>query len=218
MRPSKRKWTKRANASRAVVTPAPTAGAGRRVAIRAGLSFKMAWRLPLALRLPAGQTTGWRIGHFQLEKPRLRRRQRAGSDPRPERAERPNHVWTYDLLHDQRADGQRIKPLSVLDEFTRECLAIHVGQSIRAQPVTRVLADVIATRGAPAFVHSDNGSEVTATAVMAWLRDQQVGPAFIAPGRPWHGSAVVTAKASTAAVVTRASTAKGSSLAPRPRR
>jgi transposase InsO family protein len=145
----------------------------RRVAVLAGVSFKIAWRL-------------WKIGHFRLEKPRLRRRRGVGSDPRPERAERPNHVWTYDFLHDQLADGKRFKTLSVLDEFTRECLAIHVGQSIRAQHVTRVLADVIATRGAPAFVRSDNGSEFTATAVMAWLRDQQVGPTFIAPGRPWQ--------------------------------
>lgn len=145
----------------------------RRVAILAGLSFKIAWRL-------------WHLGHFRLEKPRLRRRTRSGTDLRPERAERPNHVWTYDFLHDQLADGKRFKTLSVLDEFTRECLAIHVGQSIRAPEVTRVLADVMATRGAPAFVRSDNGSEFTATAVMAWLRDQHVGPAFILPGRPWQ--------------------------------
>jgi putative transposase len=145
----------------------------RRVGVLVGLSFKIAWRL-------------WKIGYFRLEKPRLRRRTRAGTDRRPERAERRNHVWTYDLLHDQLADGKRFKTLSVLDEFTRECLAIHVGQSIRAPEVTRVLAEVMAQRGTPAFIRSDNGSQFTATAVMAWLRDQQVGPAFITPGRPWQ--------------------------------
>ncbi len=95
----------------------------RRVGVLVGLSFKIAWRL-------------WRLGHFRLEKPRLRCRTRAGTDPRPERAERPNHVWTYDLLHDQLADGKRFKTLSVLDEFTREGLAIQVGASIGANHVT----------------------------------------------------------------------------------
>src|SRR5690606_17305406 len=98
----------------------------------------------------------------------------------------PNHVWTYDILHDQLANGQRFKTLSVLDEFTRECLAIHIGQSIRAREVTQVLSQVMTRRGAPAYLRSDNGSEFTATAVMVWLRDQRVGPAFIAPGRPWQ--------------------------------
>jgi putative transposase len=145
----------------------------RRAGVLAGLSFKIAWRL-------------WRMGHFQLEKPRPHRRRGSGTDVRPGRAERPNHVWTYDLLHDQLADGKRFKTLSVLDEFTRECLAIHVGQSIRATDVVRVLAELMTRRGAPTFLRSDNGSEFTATRVMRWLRDQQVGPAFIAPGRPWQ--------------------------------
>jgi hypothetical protein len=88
----------------------------RRVGVLVGLSFKIAWRL-------------WKIGHFRLGKPRPRRRRRGGSEVRPEQAQRPNHVWTYDILHDQLADGKRFKTLSVLDEFTRECLAIHVGAS-----------------------------------------------------------------------------------------
>lgn len=145
----------------------------RRVGVLVGLSFKCAWRL-------------WKIGHFRLEKPRSRRRPRTGTDERPQQAERPNHVWTYDILHDQLANGKRFKTLSVLDEFTRECLAIHVGQSIRAREVTQVLSHVMVLRGAPAYLRSDNGSEFTATAVMAWLRDQHIGPAFIAPGRPWQ--------------------------------
>jgi transposase InsO family protein len=145
----------------------------RRVGVLVGLSFKIAWRL-------------WKIGHFRLEKPRPRRRQRAASDIRPQQAERPNHVWTYDILYDQLADGKRFKTLSVLDEFTRECLAIHVGQSIRSAEVVTVLSAVIARRSPPAYLRSDNGSEFTATAVMRWLRDQQVGPTFIAPGQPWQ--------------------------------
>jgi putative transposase len=145
----------------------------RRAGVLAGLSFKIAWRL-------------WKIGHFRLEKPRLRRRRAPGTDTRPLQAERPNHVWTYDLLHDQLADGKRFKTLSVLDEFTRECLAIHVAQSIRATDVVAVLSQLITRRRPPAYLRSDNGSEFTAHAVSAWLRDQQVGPVFIAPGCPWQ--------------------------------
>ncbi len=89
-------------------------------------------------------------------------------------------------MHDQLGDGRRFKTLSVLDEFTRECLAIQVGQSIRAPQVIQVLAQVMSTRGAPAYLRSDNGSEFTAKAVQRWLREPQIGPAFIAPGRPWQ--------------------------------
>jgi putative transposase len=145
----------------------------RRVGVLVGLSFKCAWRL-------------WKVGGFRLEKPRPRRRRRGASDERPQQAERPNHVWTYDILFDQLANGRWFKTLSVLDEFTRECLAIHVGQSIRAPDVIALLGKVIARRGAPAFLRSDNGSEFTATAVMGWLHSRQVGPSFIAPGHPWQ--------------------------------
>jgi transposase InsO family protein len=75
--------------------------------------------------------------------------------------------------------------LRLLDEFARECLAVYLSQSLRAREVTQGLAQVLTRRGAPAYQRSDNGSEFTATVVMAGLRDQPVGPAFIAPGRPW---------------------------------
>jgi putative transposase len=149
----------------------------RRVAVLAGISSKRAWRL-------------WQLHDFRLGIQRSRRRRRVASDPRPHRAERLNHVWTYDILHDRLASGRSFKTLSVLDEFSRECLAIQVGHSMRSPTVVAALAEAMRQRGAPEFLRSDNGSEFTATAVMRWLQDNQVGPSFIEPGRPWQNGYV----------------------------
>jgi putative transposase len=99
-------------------------------------------------------------------------------------------VWTYDIIHDRLADGSAFKMLCLLDEFTRECLAIYVARSIRATDVQRVLMEVIAMWGMPEFIRSDNGGEFAATAIMAWLTNQKVGPAFIDPGCPWQNGFV----------------------------
>lgn len=144
----------------------------RRVGVLAGLKPTRAWRL-------------WKKHGFQLEKPR-RRRKRHGSDQRPHKAERPNQVWTYDFIHDRLANGQGFKTLNVVDEYTRECLAIHVAQSIRGADVVKVLAGLIHQRGAPTFIRSDNGSEFTARVVERWLTDSHIGPSYIEPGHPWQ--------------------------------
>jgi transposase InsO family protein len=144
----------------------------RRVAVLTPLSFHQAWRL-------------WKQHGFRLQSARLRRRRPANADQRPHRAEHPNHVWTYDILYDRLADGRSFKTLSILDEFTRECLAIKVGRSIRAVEVIATLVGAMRGRDKPEFIRSDNGSEFTATAVMRWLQTSTVGPAFIQPGRPW---------------------------------
>lgn len=80
--------------------------------------------------------------------------------------------------------------MCVLDEYTRECLAIEVGRSIRSQDVILTLSRLIRLYGKPAFLRSDNGAEFTATAVMRWLRDQNVGPSYIKPGSPWQNGNV----------------------------
>jgi putative transposase len=145
----------------------------RRVAVLIQTSFHRAWRL-------------WKQHGFQLQAPRPRRAHRTQPDPRPHHAEHPNQVWTYDFLHDQLADGQWFKTLSILDEFTRECLVIQVGQSLRAPEVIAALTTAMQTYGKPTWVRSDNGSEFTAHAVQTWLHGQTIGPSFIAPGRPWQ--------------------------------
>lgn len=149
----------------------------RRVAVLTQISFQQTWRL-------------WKRHGFRLQSARARRRRPASADLRPHRAEHPNHVWTYDILHDRLADDRPFKTLSVLDEFTRECLAIKVGRCLRAVEVIATLSSAMRVRGKPAFIRSDNGSQFTATAVMQWLQTSTIGPTFIQPGRPWQNGYV----------------------------
>lgn len=131
----------------------------------------------------------WR--QLGLNIPRRRpRRRRSGNDIRLPGAVRPNAVWSYDFVHDQMVDGRALKMLCVIDEYTRECLAIEVGASLRAQDVILTLSRLMRLYGKPAFVRSDNGAEFTAAKVMRWLRDAAIGPAFIAPGSPWQNGFV----------------------------
>jgi putative transposase len=145
----------------------------RRVAVVSGLGFGRCWRL-------------WRKNDFKLAAQRARKRQKQENpSPRPQQAEYPNHVWTYDILFDRLADGKQFKTLSILDEFTRECLGILVSHSILAQDVIALLTKTLNHRPAPAFLRSDNGSEFTAQSVQTWLEQNKFGPVFIPPGQPW---------------------------------
>ncbi len=105
-------------------------------------------------------------------------------------ATKPNEVWSYDFVSDQTMDGRRLKFLCVVDEFTRECLALEVRRNFRAREVIVVLAGLIAQRGSPAHLRSDNGPEFVAQAVQDWLKAQAVGPLYIAPGSPWENAYV----------------------------
>jgi putative transposase len=89
-------------------------------------------------------------------------------------------------VFDHCANGQKIKCLTIVDEFTHEGLAIDVAGSIRSARVIDVLARLISVRGAPRYIRSDNGSEFISLAIMKWLDDEGVETAFIAPGKPWQ--------------------------------
>jgi putative transposase len=102
------------------------------------------------------------------------------------RPERPNHVWAYDFVQDRTRDGKVLRMLVVVDEFTRECLAIRVGQRLGSEEVLEVLAELFVSRGAPEHIRSDNGPEFAATAVRGWLGRLGVGTLFIEPGSPWE--------------------------------
>ena len=95
---------------------------------------------------------------------------------------RPNVVWALDFQFDQTADGRTIKLLNVIDEFTRECLAIEVGRSIDADAVVACLERITADRGAPVYLRFDNGPEFIAYAVADWCRFNGAGTLFIDPG------------------------------------
>jgi putative transposase len=102
----------------------------------------------------------------------------------------PNHVWSYDFVADRTSDGRPLKMLTVVDEYTRECLAIDVERRADAISVLERLAALILERGAPDYVRSDNGSEFTARAVRNWLNRVGVKTLFIEPGSPWENGYV----------------------------
>jgi putative transposase len=97
-----------------------------------------------------------------------------------------NHVWAYDFVQARTHDGRAFKMLTVIDEFTRECLAIDVARRLRSDDVLQVLADLMVQNGMPDHIRSDNGPEFTAKAVRAWLTRIKVKTLFIEPGSPWE--------------------------------
>ena len=131
-----------------------------------------------------------------------------GSSPRPQaqklgesangaqrkRAERINHVWSYDFVFDQTERGSRLKWLPVLDEYTRECLSLEVDRSITSIYVVETLEKLVEERGAHEFIRSDNGPEFIAHAVKEWIAERGMKTLYIEPGAPWQNP---TARAST---------------------
>src|SRR5215216_1952794 len=102
------------------------------------------------------------------------------------RAERPNHVWSYDFVEDRTHDGRKYRMLNVIDEFTHECLSIRVARRLKAVDVIDVLSDLFILRGVPGHVRSDNGPEFVAKAVQEWIAAVGAKAAYIAPGSPWE--------------------------------
>jgi putative transposase len=102
------------------------------------------------------------------------------------RPERPNHVWSYDFVEDRTHNGRKFRMLNVIDEFTRECLAIRIDRKLRSTDVIDVLSDLFILRGVPGHVRSDNGPEFVAKAVREWIAAVGARTAFIEPGSPWE--------------------------------
>ncbi|SEJ94862.1 Integrase core domain-containing protein [Deinococcus reticulitermitis] len=101
-------------------------------------------------------------------------------------AEYANHVWTYDFVFDQTLEGTTLKLLTLTDEFTRQSLALRVAEAFTSMEVKAVLQEVMAQRGAPGFIRSDNGSEFIARDLGIWLAVHEIGTRFIEPGKPWQ--------------------------------
>ena len=127
----------------------------------------------------------WRNAGLQVPRKRPRRRVASGR-PRPLPAFQANQVWAYDFVFDACANGQQLKCLTVIDEFTRECLAIDVAGSIRSNRVIEVLSKLVSVHGAPTYLRSDNGSEFVSRAVLRWLNQSNINTACIDPGKPWQ--------------------------------
>ena len=142
---------------------------------------------------------GWRVNHKKVERiwrqeglrvPKKQPKRRRlwwndGSCVR-KRAEHRDHVWSYDFVFDRTHDGRPLRMLTMVDEYTRECLTIDVARRYRSEQVLDRLAELFLERGAPTYLRSDNGSEFTATAVREWLEGVGVKTLFIEPGSPWE--------------------------------
>jgi putative transposase len=102
------------------------------------------------------------------------------------RAERPDHVWSYDFVEDRTHDGRKYRMLNLIDEFTHECLAIRVARKLGSTDVIDVLSDLFILRGVPGHIRSDNGPEFVAKAVQDWITAVGAKTAYIAPGSPWE--------------------------------
>lgn len=97
-----------------------------------------------------------------------------------------NHVWSYDFVAERLANGRRIKMLTVIDEYSRKCLAIRVDKSLKSDDVLDVLSDLFITEGLPDYIRSDNGSEFTAQTLRDWIHKLGIKTAYIEPGSPWE--------------------------------
>ena len=142
---------------------------------------------------------GWRAGLSRvfrlwqregLKVPgKKRKRRRLGSSVNGchrRRAEAPNDAWCWDFIFDRTTSGSQLKWLSIVDEYTRECLALKVDRGITSEDVIDTLAELFAMRGVPKHIRSDNGPEFTAQALRRWLKLLGIGTLYIEPGSPWE--------------------------------
>ena len=102
------------------------------------------------------------------------------------RATHPNHVWSYDFVMERTHNGKAFRMLTVIDEYTHECLAIRTKRQLNSTDVLDYLNDLFAERGAPEHIRSDNGAEFSAIAVREWLSAARIRTLFIEPGSPWE--------------------------------
>jgi len=128
----------------------------------------------------------WKSAGLALPRKRPRRRRKGPAVELPQRAHRPNHVWTYDFLFDRTESGQALKILIVLDEYTRESLALRVETRLAAREVIETLERLFEKRGAPAYLRSDHGPELIAQELQNWLAQRGTQTVYIAPGHPWE--------------------------------
>ena len=143
----------------------------------------------------------WREERLRVPVKR-RKRQRLGDSAVPAvrlRAEWPNHVWALDFQFDQAADGRVLKLLNIVDEYTREALAVVAARSITADATASMLGRIVVVPGtAPAYIRCDNGPALTANALRDWCRFSGTGSSYIEPGAPWENPYVESSTAGCA--------------------
>jgi putative transposase len=130
----------------------------------------------------------WRREGLKVPQKKRKRRRLGKSENgcHQRRAERKDHVWCWDFVFDHTTSGSTLKWLSIVDEYTRECLALKVDRSITSEDVIDTLAELFAMRGVPRHIRSDNGSEFIARAIQRWLRQVEVETLYVEPASPWE--------------------------------
>jgi len=130
----------------------------------------------------------WRKEGFRVPRRQHKKRRLGHSDGGilRHRPEHPNHVWAWDFIHDRDEGHRSLKWLTLVDEYTRECLALEVERGMTASVIIDIVAQVILIRGAPRFLRSDNGPEFIAQALRSYLEAAQIGTLYIEPGSPWE--------------------------------
>ena len=142
---------------------------------------------------------GWRVNHKRVERlwrreglkvpqrqPKRRRLWFNDGSCVRRRPEHRDHVWSYDFVQTRTHNGRPVRLLTLIDEYTRECLAIGVARGLKSKDVLERLAELFIQRGTPDYIRSDNGAEFTAKAVRAWLGRVGVRTLYIEPGSPWE--------------------------------
>jgi putative transposase len=145
------------------------------------------------------QEEGWSVGKDRVERIWRREGLKIPKKQRPRgrlwlndgscirlRPERRNHVWSYDFVAARTQDGRSLRLLTLIDEYTRECLAIRVARRQNSVTVIEALSDVMLMRGVPEYIRSDNGAEMTAKLVREWLPAVGAQTLYIEPGSPWE--------------------------------
>ena len=140
---------------------------------------------------------GWTVNRKRVQRVRRqeglgvravskRKSRRLSSKTYPVQAAYPGHVWSWDFIMDRTTDGRPVKMLTMVDEYTRQCLVIHPARSIPSDQVLDRLESLAATWGAPAFIRSDNGSEFIAQIIQDWCHTTETQTLYIDPGSPWQ--------------------------------
>lgn len=151
--------------------------------------YRRIWACLVREGAQIGRKKVWRLWKklgLGLAGKRPKRKKAAPVKPDAMRAKRANHIWTYDFVFDRISGGRLLKMLTLVDEYTRECLAVETAASMAGADVRRVLERVCGERGCPEAIRSDNGSEFIAASVGDWLEAKGIKRILSEPGKPWQ--------------------------------
>ena len=140
---------------------------------------------------------GWQVGARNVQRLRRelglavpvkkpKRRRQGVSTGLPTRGKHRGHVWTWDFVHDTTRRGGKLRMLNIIDEYSRECLCIHVDRQINARKVKKIFSKLIEVHGAPEHIRSDNGSEFIERGLREWLAENEIKTLYIDAGCPWQ--------------------------------